>query len=192
MRSAITVAKETQGSDHDPNALVNPASVGRESAIESRRKEEITMDTRGFVVPPGQGPVWNMAPGRSATLKLQSGETAESVMMFEEAAPSGTVTNFHLHRDSDEVAYVLSGEVTFKIGDQVIVGGPGTCAFIPRGVAHAWKSTGAETGRVLFIFTPAEAGKAFEELQQLQCPVGSMAAPVFQRHGAEVVGPPPF
>jgi quercetin dioxygenase-like cupin family protein len=192
MRSAITVAKETQGSDHDPNALVNPASVGRESAIESRRKEEITMDTKGFVVPPGQGPVWNMAPGRSATLKLQSGETAESVMMFEEAAPSGTVTNFHLHRDSDEVAYVLSGEVTFKIGDQVIVGGPGTCAFIPRGVAHAWKSTGAETGRVLFIFTPAEAGKAFEELQQLQCPVGSMAAPVFQRHGAEVVGPPPF
>jgi hypothetical protein len=55
MRSAISVAKETQGSDHDPNALVNPASVGRESAIESRRKEEITMDTRGFVVPPGQG-----------------------------------------------------------------------------------------------------------------------------------------
>ena len=74
------------------------------------------MNARGFVVLPGQGPVWNMAPGRWATFKLQSGETAESVMMFEEAAPSGTVTNFHLHRDSDEVAYVLSGEVTFKIG----------------------------------------------------------------------------
>jgi quercetin dioxygenase-like cupin family protein len=121
--------------------------------LDARRK--ITMDARGFVVPSGQGPVWNMAPGRWATLKLQSDETAESVMMFEEAAPSGTVTNFHLHRDSDEVAYILGGEVTFKIGDQVIVGGPGTCAFIPRGVAHAWKSTGAETGRVLFIFTPA-------------------------------------
>src|SRR5215472_8900628 len=146
------------------------------------------MDAKGLVVLPGQGPVWNMAPGRSATLKLQSSQTAESVMMFEEAAPAGTVTNFHLHRDSDEVAYILSGQVTFKIGDQTTVGGPGTCAFIPRGIAHAWKSTGKETGRVLFIFTPAEAGKAFEELQQLQCPVGSMAAPVFQRHGAEVVG----
>ena len=150
------------------------------------------MDAQGFVVPAGQGPVWNMAPGRSATLKLQSGETAETVMMFEEAAPVGTVTNFHLHRYSDELAYVLSGEVTFKIGDQISVGGPGTCAFIPRGVAHAWKSTGAETARVLFIFTPAEAGKAFEELQQLQSPVGPMAAAVFQRYGAEVVGPPPF
>ena len=108
------------------------------------------MDAKGFVVPPGQGPVWNMAPGRSATLKLQSGETAESMMMFEEVAPTGTQTDFHLHRYSDEVAYVLSGEVTLKIGDQVTVGGPGTCAFIPRGVAHAWKSTGAEAGRILF------------------------------------------
>jgi quercetin dioxygenase-like cupin family protein len=90
------------------------------------------------------------------------------------------------------MAYVLSGEVTFKIGDQITVGGPGTCAFMPRGVAHAWKSTGAETGRVLFIYTPAEAGKAFEELQQLQRPVGSTAAEVFKRHGTESVGPPPF
>jgi len=82
------------------------------------------MDAKGVVVPPGQGSVWNMAPGRSATLKLQSSETADSVMMFEEAASAGTVTNYHFHRDSDEVAYVLSGEVTFKIGDQISVGGP--------------------------------------------------------------------
>jgi quercetin dioxygenase-like cupin family protein len=150
------------------------------------------MDAKGFVVRAGQGPVWKMAPGRSAALKMQSGETGESVMMFEETAPVGTVTNFHIHHESDEMAYVLSGEITFKIGDQVTVGGPGTCAFMPRDVAHAWKSTGTEPGRVLFIYTPAEAGKAFEELQQLQYPVGSTAAPVFKRHGTESVGPPPF
>jgi hypothetical protein len=85
------------------------------------------MDARGFVVPQGHGPVWNMAPGRSATLKLQSGETGESVTMFEEVAPAGTVTNFHLHRDSDEVAYVLSGEITFKIGDDLQNRRPGHC-----------------------------------------------------------------
>jgi hypothetical protein len=32
--------------------------------------------------------------------------------------------------------YVLSGEVTFMIGDEVTVGGAGTCAFMPRGVPH--------------------------------------------------------
>ena len=58
---------------------------------------------------------------------------------------------------------LLSGEITFKIGDEVTVGGPGSCAFLPRGVPHAWENTGAETGRVLFLATPAGAGRFFEE-----------------------------
>src|SRR5438105_14408227 len=90
--------------------------------------------------------------------RLQNGETDESVMMFEEVAPVGTVTPMHLHHDSDEIAYVLGGEITFKIGDAVTVGGPGTCAFMPRDVPHAWKSSGTEIGRVLFLYTPGRAG----------------------------------
>ena len=46
----------------------------------------------------------------------------------------------------------------------VTVGGPGTCAFFPRNVPHAWKSTGSETGRVLFLYTPAAAGGYVEAL----------------------------
>jgi quercetin dioxygenase-like cupin family protein len=64
-----------------------------------------------------------MEPGRSAALKLQSGQTGESVMVFEEAMPAGAETPLHLHRSSDEVAFVLSGELTFKIGDKITVGG---------------------------------------------------------------------
>jgi quercetin dioxygenase-like cupin family protein len=154
------------------------------------------MDAQGIVVPQGGGPVWNMAPGRSAALKLLNGETGESVMMFEETAPAGTETTFHLHHDSDEVAYVLSGEVTLKIGDQVTVGGPGTCAFMPRGVPHAWKVTGAETGRILFLYTPGAAGGVFEESQRLQRSFIAMApdevAAVYRRYRTESVGPPPF
>lgn len=109
------------------------------------------MSLHGAVVAAGQGPViQHTAPGRSFTLKLQNDETAESVMMFEEVAPVGTVTDFHTHHGSDEIAYVLSGEITFKIGDEVSVGGPGTCAFLPRDIPHAWKSTGVEAARVLF------------------------------------------
>jgi quercetin dioxygenase-like cupin family protein len=76
------------------------------------------MSLHGVVLAAGQGPVIrHTAPGRSFTLKLQNGETAESVMMFEEVAPVGTVTDFHTHHESDEIAYVLCGEITFKIGD---------------------------------------------------------------------------
>jgi quercetin dioxygenase-like cupin family protein len=151
-------------------------------------------EQKGFIVPPGGGRVLDMAPERFAALKLLSGETAESVMLFVETAPDGTETTFHLHRDSDEVAYVLSGEITFKIGDEVTVGGPGTCAFLPRGVPHAWKNTSAASGQVLFLYTPAAAGKFFEE--RLDRPAGSVndaeALELRRRHGWEIVGPPPF
>jgi quercetin dioxygenase-like cupin family protein len=147
------------------------------------------MSGKGFVVPPGGGSVLDMAPGRSAALKLVSGETAGSIMLFEETAPSGAETNFHLHRDSDEVAWVLNGEITFKIGDEVTVGGPGTCAFIPRNVPHAWKNTSAATGRILFLYTPADAGGFFEE--RFRRPEGSINE-MRRRHGLEIVGPPPF
>ena len=154
------------------------------------------MDAKGVVVQPGHGPVWNMSPGRSAALKLQNAETAESVMAFEETAPAGTDTTFHLHYDSDELVYVLSGEFTFKIGDQVTAGGSGTCAFIPRGVAHAWKNTGAEPGRALFLYTPGGAGRMFEEARRLQRSLSSMdgreSAEFFKRFGWETVGPSPF
>ena len=156
------------------------------------------MEANGFVVLPGQAPVLEMSTsGRSATLMLQSDATAENVMMFEETVPVGTAGGpFHLHRDSDEVVYVLGGEITFKIGDRVTVGGPGTSAFMPRGVAHAWKNTGAETARILFMYTPAGAGKWFEELNRSGRTLASMddseRAEFFRRHRWENIGPSPF
>ncbi len=156
------------------------------------------MDANGVVVLPGQAPVLEMAtPGRSATLMLQSDATAERVMMFEETVPAGTAGGpYHLHRDSDEVIYVLHGEIACKIGGRVTVGGPGTSAFIPRGVAHAWRNTGAATARILFMYTPAGAGKWFEELSRSSRSWAAMddreRAEFSRRHGWENVGPSPF
>jgi len=154
------------------------------------------MDAQGIAVRPGDGLVSKTSPRRSFALKLLGGATGGSIMMFEETVPAGTKSTFHLHHDSDEVAYVLSGEVTFKIGDEVTIGGPGTCAFMPRGVPHAWKSTGAETGRVLFLYTPADAGGLVEEQQRTRRTFASMneheVAELCQRHGWEIVGPSPL
>jgi len=151
------------------------------------------MGTPNVAVPPGQG---STSPGRSFALKLRGGETGGSIMMFEQTVPAGTKSTFHLHHDSDEVAYVLSGEVTFLIGDDVTVGGPGSCTFMPRGVRHAWKSTGAQAGRVLFLYTPAKAGGLIEEQQRTGRTFGSMnereLAEILQRHGWELLGPSPL
>jgi len=148
---------------------------------------------KGFVVPAGGGKHFDSpTPGRSFALKLLGRETNESIMMFEETLPAGTASLFHLHRDSDEVAWVLAGEFTFKIGDEVTIGGPGTCAIMPRDVPHARKNTGSETGRVLFLYTPAAAGALLEELSQGHPSNDDEANKMYQRHHWEVVGPNPL
>lgn len=149
--------------------------------------------TKGFVVPPGGGTHFaSPTPGRSFAMKLLGRETGESIMMFEETLPAGTASLYHLHRDSDEVVWVLAGEFAFKVGDEVTVGGLGTCAFMPRNVPHAWKNTGSETGRVLFLYTPANAGGLIEALAKRR-PVGDEERiKLFERHGWEVVGPNPL
>ena len=150
---------------------------------------------KGLVVPAGGGKHLDMsASGRFAALKLLGQETNGSIMLFEETVPPGTKSLFHLHHDSDEVAWVLAGEITFKIGDEVTVGGPGTCAFFPRNVPHAWKNTGGDTGRVVFLYTPAAAGGYVEEL--LERPTASMTddekKELRNRYRWEIVGPNPL
>ena len=149
--------------------------------------------SKGVVVPPGGGKHLDMnAPGRFAALKLLGDETNGSIMLFEETVPAGTRSLFHLHHDSDEVAWVLAGEITFKIGDEVSVGGPGTCAFFPRNVPHAWKSTGRETGRVLFMYTPAAAGGYVEEFANHRPTNDDERKQLRDRYQWEVVGPNPL
>jgi mannose-6-phosphate isomerase-like protein (cupin superfamily) len=119
--------------------------------------------TQGFVVPAGGGKHCEESPGRFFDLKLSADRTGESIMLFEDTRPAGTKSTHHLHHDSDEVVWVLEGEFTFKIGDEVFSGGPGTCAFLPRKVPHAWKNNGPGTGRALFLYTPGHAGRYIEQ-----------------------------
>ncbi|HEX3881314.1 MAG TPA: cupin domain-containing protein [Stellaceae bacterium] len=151
------------------------------------------MGAQGVVVLPGAAPDLSV---RAIMPKLLGGATAGSVMMFEETVPVGARSAYHLHRDSDELAYVLSGEVTFMIGDEVTIGGPGAVAFMPRNVAHCWKSTGAEDGRVLFLYTPAKAGGLIEEQQRTGRKFASMSeselAEFLDRHGWEIIGDSPL
>jgi quercetin dioxygenase-like cupin family protein len=148
----------------------------------------------GMVVGPGEGSAWDLEPGRPVILKLQSTETDERLMVFEETAPPGIDTPLHFHRDSDEVMYVLRGEVMFKIGDEVRVGANGTCAYMPRLAPHAWKSVGTEPALLLTLYTPAAAGKLFEELGRLSGSGEERQVPsgIVERHDLVIVGPSPF
>jgi quercetin dioxygenase-like cupin family protein len=152
------------------------------------------MDNQNIAVSPATDPE---SSGRSTSVKLTVQEAGGSAMMFEETVPSGRQsTSFHRHRDSDELAYVLSGEITFRIDEQVVVRGAGGCAFMPRRVPHAWKNTGADEARVLFLYTPGIAGGLIEEQQRTGRKFASMneaeLAEILRRHGWELFGPSPL
>lgn len=149
-----------------------------------------------MTVVPGSSRQDATASDRIFSLKLRCQETGGSIMMFEETMPAGTKSTFHRHFDSDEVAYVLSGEVTFRCGDRITTAGPGAGVFMPRQVPHAWKVTGANAARVLFLYTPAKAGGLIEEQQRTGRKFGSMnereLADILHRHGWELLGPSPL
>src|ERR1041384_163476 len=145
------------------------------------------MAGQGIVIQPGEGLVTQSSttPGRSYALKLLGGATGGSIMMFEETVPPGTKSTFHLHHDSDEVAYVLAGEVTFWIAGRTSIGRAGDVCFMPRGVAHAWKRTGPDAGRLLFVSPPGKAVGLIEE--QLRRPFAERppqeVAAIWERYG---------
>jgi len=136
------------------------------------------------------------AHGRAVEILLRGGETGDSIMMFAQTLPPDTRSTFHLHHDSDEVAYVVRGQATFLIGEARTSAGPGDCAFMPRGVPHAWHYTGAEDGLVLFLYTPAKAGGLIEEQQRTGRRFGAMnadeVAETCKRYGWQLLGPSPL
>jgi quercetin dioxygenase-like cupin family protein len=143
----------------------------------------MTMLVQSYIATPEQGSVWEMEPGRPTTFRLLSEQTGGSVAVFDEVVPAGGGTPFHIHPTSDEVIYVLEGEFTFKIGEQIAKGSDGTYVFIPRGTPHGWRNTGNEAGKATFTFTPADGAKFFEALSQLQLPAVSIDRATLEAYG---------
>ncbi len=88
----------------------------------------------------------------------------------------------------------VGGAQVLPMSGRVVEVGPGTCAFFPRNVPHAWKNSGSEAGRVLLLYTPAAAGGYIEELWKR--PAGPMSDDernrLNERYRWEVVGPNPL
>jgi mannose-6-phosphate isomerase-like protein (cupin superfamily) len=69
------------------------------------------------------------------------------------ATPDGLVP-LHVHHREDEAFFLLDGEVTFSIGDDVFDLGPGSFAFGPKDVPHRY-TVRTPTARMLMVFSPS-------------------------------------
>jgi quercetin dioxygenase-like cupin family protein len=86
-----------------------------------------------------------------------------SFTLFEEVPPLAD-TPLHVHRNEDELFYVLEGEHVFQVGDEEHRVGPGGLVFAPRGVPHAQRRVVPGQGRELVLTTPGGFEGFFREL----------------------------
>jgi quercetin dioxygenase-like cupin family protein len=70
-----------------------------------------------------------------------------------------------LHRhDFDETFYVLEGELTFQLEQDVFIRRAGELAFAPRGVAHTYANLSGAPARALLVITPAGFERYFDRI----------------------------
>jgi len=111
----------------------------------------------------------------------QSGGTAALVELALPAGGSGPP--LHIHPLHGEGFYVLEGEMTFQVGDEVIAAAAGSFAFAPRGIPHTLANLGGRDARILVLCAPAGFEPYFERLA-----AGIVEGPPSDQ--ATTVGPP--
>jgi quercetin dioxygenase-like cupin family protein len=83
-----------------------------------------------------------------------SESTGGAFALIHQTTRPGHATPYHLHHIEDEAFYVLDGEFTFICDGKKTVLGPGGYMFLPRGIPHGIRCTGAAPSTLLILATP--------------------------------------
>jgi quercetin dioxygenase-like cupin family protein len=106
--------------------------------------------------------------GTTVTYLATERETTGSYALFELTIPSGEGMLPHRHPLESEHLYVLEGQLTVRLEDDLVPLGAGQSLFIPREAVHAFHNTAAQPALVLATLSPgfphekffAELGRA--------------------------------
>ncbi len=115
------------------------------------------------------------APGSSVILGgfgtyfKVAGETTHGAYAIVEhtLAPGSLAAPLHRHTHEDELSYVLEGELTAQLGDQIVVAPVGTYLAKPRGQFHTFWNAGRTLLRFIEIISPAGFEDYFAELGKI-------------------------
>ena len=82
---------------------------------------------------------------------------------MEALVPPGGGPPPHIHRNEDETFYVVEGECSIRLDDEVVTAGPGDFVNVPRGRLHCFRNEGTSPMRMILTFAPAGIEQFFEE-----------------------------
>jgi mannose-6-phosphate isomerase-like protein (cupin superfamily) len=94
---------------------------------------------------------------------LRSEDSDGEISVIETAPGPGAGPPLH-HHDFDETFYVMAGELTFQLRDEITTAGPGQLVFAPRGVPHTFANLGDSPARQLIVCTPAGFERYFARM----------------------------
>jgi quercetin dioxygenase-like cupin family protein len=93
--------------------------------------------------------------------KLLGAQTSGVILSHIGSLSPGTLIGPHTHSREDEITYVVEGELTIELGEEILSAPAGSVVWRPRGQRHAiWNSTG-EPAHFFEVVTPAESFEAF-------------------------------
>lgn len=113
--------------------------------------------------PAGRGTLLDVM-GTSVEVKVDAGQSAGALNLFEIVAPPGSFVPPHLHRREDETFFVLEGQLEAEAEGRVEVISAGGSIFLPRNGVHSWKTAGSTTCRFLVISNPSGMDRYFPEI----------------------------
>jgi quercetin dioxygenase-like cupin family protein len=102
----------------------------------------------------------------STEVLLRGEETGGRVAIVENRLPPHWAgPPLHRH-DFDEGFYVLEGELTLQVEDEVVVKRAGEVAFAPRNVVHTLANHSDEPARYVLVITPAGFERYFARMAE--------------------------
>jgi mannose-6-phosphate isomerase-like protein (cupin superfamily) len=126
----------------------------------------------GLIVAPDDGIVLTNPIGGRMALKLRDADTAGSYSLHENVLPAGSAgPRPHIHRQHEEVFYVLVGTLSIRIGPAALAAPAGSCVVVPRGVVHQPSNPGPQPVRVLLIFSPGGMERFFLDAAEWRVPI---------------------
>src|SRR5881398_527619 len=90
----------------------------------------------------GEGEKRWFCGGGLHTWKVTSEESGGAFLLFEDELDGGKATPLHTHPGADETFVVLEGEIVLHVAGADRTLGAGSVALVPRGVPHAFLTTG--------------------------------------------------
>jgi mannose-6-phosphate isomerase-like protein (cupin superfamily) len=142
-----------------------------------------------------------LAPGaeirnlNGLALKAGTAETDGAVAVYQGALPSHrSGPALHVHDREDEALYVIEGEATVQLGDEVSTAASGSFIWMPRGVPHTFANLGDAPLRLLGFAVPSGVEELLASLprDQSQLDAAKIAEidKLAEGYGARTVGPP--